>query len=61
MKTKKKPVKKAVKKAAKKAAASKYACSVCGTIIEADPCGCGCDTAVNLICCGKKMSGKRAA
>ena len=56
MKTKKKTVKKTVKKAT----ASKYACSVCGTVIEADPCGCGCDTAVNLICCGKKMGKKRA-
>lgn len=49
------------KKAAKKGEASKYACSVCGTIIEADPCGCGCDTPVDLICCGKKMTRKRAA
>ena len=63
MKTKTKSAKKSVKKAAGKPAnkaASKYACSVCGTLIEANPCGCGCDTAVDLICCGKQMTKKSA-
>jgi|GEM_PF-2601040 len=54
-KTRKQPV----RKAAKKQASSKYACSVCGTVIEADPCDCGCDAVETLVCCGKKMTRKR--
>lgn len=53
-----KTVKHASKKAAKKTS-SKYGCSVCGTVIEVDPCGCGCDSAAELVCCGKKMTKKR--
>ena len=56
MKTKQRPV----KKTARKTAAYKYACSACGAVIEADPCGCGCGTPVELVCCGKKMNRKRA-
>jgi len=61
MKTKKHPVKHAAKKTVKKAARSAYACSVCGTVVEADPCGCGCESAAELICCGRPMTKKRAA
>jgi len=60
MKTKTHPAKRTVKKTANKNGTSKYACEVCGTIIEADPCSCGCDTAVDLVCCGRKMTKKRA-
>ncbi|MBI5743624.1 MAG: hypothetical protein HY952_03665 [Elusimicrobia bacterium] len=55
-----KQVKHAAKKTAGKASA-KYGCGVCGTVIEVDPCGCGCDSAAALVCCGKKMARKRPA
>jgi len=56
MKTKKN----AAKKTARKTMSPKYACGVCGAVVEVDPCGCGCDSAAALICCGRTMSKKRA-
>lgn len=55
-----KSTKHAVKKTPKRTS-SKYGCSVCGAVIEVDPCGCGCDSAAALVCCGRKMTKKRAA
>ena len=56
MKAKKKH---AAKKPAATKAPAKYACGLCGSVIEVDPCGCGCETA-ELVCCGEKMKKKRA-
>lgn len=61
MKTKKRPEKRTVKKAAVriigKRSSAEYACEVCGSIVEADQCGC--ETPTDLLCCGKKMVLKR--
>lgn len=38
-------------------AAEKYACGLCGSVIEVDPCCC---EPAALVCCGERMKKKRA-
>ena len=55
-----KATKKTIRRKAGKPAQSKYACGVCGAVVEVDPGGGGRDSAAAVICFGKKMAKKRA-